>query len=73
MSSKIVNIPDNKCGFDPETYAKVFDFYARDDNSTALPGKRGVKSIKKIKFRKRSLNDHLSNLYQKLKAEKPFY
>ena len=71
MSSKCVNIPSNKRGFDSETYADMLDSCARDDNSTALSGKWDVKSMKKIRFLEGSLNNYLSNLYQKLKTEKP--
>ena len=71
MSSKFANIPSKKRGFDSETYANMLDSCARNDNSTALSGKRDVKSMKKIRFLEGSLNNYLSNLYQKLKTEKP--
>ena len=50
----------------------MLEFYARDDNFTALPGKRDAKMIntQKVRVQKRSQNDYLTNLYQKLKAEK---
>ena len=51
--------------------AKVLEFYARNDNCTAFPGKRYFKSTKYTSFQKRSLTDYLSYLYQQLKAEKP--
>ena len=72
--SKVLNFEKNKRGFDPDVYEQVLEFYARDDVSTALPGKRDAKKVKKRKARlqKRSLNDYLSNLYEKLKAEKPY-
>ena len=72
--SKVLNFEKNKRGFDPDVYEQVLEFYARDDVSTALPGKRDAKKVKKRKARlqKRSLNDYLSNLYEKLKAEEPY-
>ena len=46
-------------------------FYGRDDNSTALPGKRDAERVKKVRIQKRCLNDYLFNLYHKLKPEQP--
>ena len=63
--SKIVNIPRNKHGFEPATYAKLIN-----DNCTALPGNSDVKSIRKTRFQNSSLNDYLSNFLQKLKTKK---
>ena len=70
-TSKNLNIQSTKRGFDPEIHAKVLKFYGRDDNSTALPGKRDAKRVKKVRIQKRCLNAYLSNLYHKLKAEQP--
>ena len=55
--------------FDPRIHAEISRFYARDDSSMALPGKRDAKRVKKVQIQKRSLNDYLSNLYLKLKAQ----
>ena len=72
VSSKVLNIPTNKRGFDQDIYQKVREFYARDDNSTALPGKRDVKSTRRgTRLQKRALNDYLGNLFQKIMAENP--
>lgn len=70
-SSKILNFPSSKRGFDPAVHKSVLEFYSRDDISTALPGKRDCKKVKKSQIQKRSLNDYLSNLYHKLKSEQP--
>ena len=59
---KILHDQVTKRGFDPKIHAEVLRFYARDDNSTALPGKRDAKRVKKVQIQKRSLNDYLSNL-----------
>ena len=69
--SKVLNFEKNKRGFDPDVCEQVLEFYARDDVSTALPGKRDAKKVKKRKacLQKGSLNDYLSNIYEKLKAE----
>ena len=74
--SKVLFTSRNKRGFDPDVYKEVPKFYNRDDVSTALPGKNDAKSIlnkqrKRVKFQKRTLNDYLSNLHQKLMAEMP--
>ena len=54
-------------------YIKVLDLhqivYTSDDYSTALMGKRYVRSTKKTMFEKKSLNYYLSNLYQELKIK----
>ena len=47
--SKVLNFEKNKRGFDPDVYEQVLEFYARDDVSTALPGKRDAKKVKKRK------------------------
>ena len=72
--SNVFNFEKNKRGFDLDLYEQTLEFYALDEVSTALPGKRDAKKVKKRKARlqKRSLNDYLSNLYKKLKAEKPY-
>ena len=49
----------------------VIEFYCRDDVSTALPGKRDSKKVKKSRFQKRTLNDFLSNLHGKFLGEYP--
>ena len=49
-TSKNLNIQSKKRGFDPEIHAKVLKFYGRDDNSTALPGKRDAKRGKKVRI-----------------------
>ena len=74
---KVLHVTRNKCGFDPDVYKQVIEFYHRDDVSTPLPGKKDAKSVKvkqrkRVKIQKRTLNDYLSNLFQKLIAEKPF-
>lgn len=69
-SSKVLHLRNAKRGFDSDVHKAVLQFYARDDNSTALPGKRDCKKVRKSRIQKRSLND-LSNLYDKLKAEQP--
>ena len=55
-------------------YIKVLDLhqivYTSDDHSTALMGKRYVRSTKKTMFQKKSLNYYLSNLYQELKIKR---
>ena len=76
VDSKVLNAPRNRRGHDPEVYRTVVDFYHRDDVSTVLPGKWDSKSIpnqkgKRVKVQKRALNNYLSNLYEKLKAQKP--
>ena len=76
VDSKVLNAPRNRRGHEPEVYRTVVDFYHRDDVSTVLPGKWDSKSIpnrkgKRVKVQKRALNDYLSNLHEKLKAEKP--
>ena len=69
--SKIIVFEQKKRGFDPEIYEHVKTFYYRDDVSTALPGKRDCKSIRKgTRLQKRVLNDYLSNLHQKMIAGK---
>ena len=55
--------------FDPRIHAEILRVYACDDNYMALPGKKGDKRVKKVQIQKRSLNDYLSNLYLKLKAQ----
>ena len=69
-TSKNLNIQSKKRGFDPEIQAEVLKFNGRD-NSTALPGKRDAKRVKKVRIQKRCLNDYLFNLYHKLKPEQP--
>ena len=51
-------------GFQPDLYQSILHFYARDENSTAIPSKRDTKSInqKLSKVQKRVLNYYLSNL-----------
>ena len=49
--SKVLNFEKNKRGFDPDVYEQVLEFYAWDDVSTALPGKRDAKKVKKRKAR----------------------
>ena len=67
-----IKFEQNKRGFDPEIYEYVKSFYCRDDVSTALPGKRVCKSIRKgTRLQKRVLIDSLSNLLQKMIAKKP--
>ena len=55
-------------------YIKVLDLhqivYTSDDHSTALMGKRYVRSTKKTMFEKKSLNYYLSNLYQELEIKR---
>ena len=60
-----------KKGFEPVLHKKVFDFYHRDGVSTALPGKRDTKKVKRKRklVQKRVLNDCLHNLYQKFISE----
>ena len=50
---------------------KVLDFYNRDDVSTALPGKKDAKKVKRKRklVQKHVLNDYLNNLYQKFMSE----
>ena len=43
----MIGFEQRKRGFDSETYEHVKTFYYRDDVSTALPGKRDFKSIRK--------------------------
>ena len=71
ITGKVVCEENQKRGFQPEIYAKVLEFYNRDDVSTALPGKRDAKKNKKkkIKIQKRVLNDYLSNLHDKFVTE----
>ena len=65
--SKIIDFEQKKSGFDPEIYEHVKIFHYRDDFSTALPGKRDCKSIRKgTRLQKRVLNDYLSNLHRKM-------
>ena len=66
---KILYVQAIKHRFVPKIHAEVLRFYACDDNSTALPGKRDAKQMKKVQIQKRSLNDYLSNLYLNIKAE----
>ena len=68
---KIIHVQATKRVFDLKIYAEVLRFYTRDDNYTALPGKKDVKRVKKVQIQKRSRNDYLSNLYLKLKVEQP--
>ena len=49
-TSKNLNNQSKKQGFDPEIRAEVLKFYGRDDNSTALPGKRDAKRVKKSSY-----------------------
>ena len=75
-TSKVLRVTRNKRGFDPDVHKQVIEFYHRDDVSTPLPGKKDAKSVKvkqrkRVKIQKRTLNDYLSNLFQKLIAEKP--
>ena len=70
-TSKNLNIQSKKRGFDPKIHAEVLKFYGRDNNSAALTGKRDAKRVKKVRIQERCLNDYLSNLYHKLKAEEP--
>ena len=60
-----------KKGFIPVLYKKVLDFYHRDDVSTALPGKRDTKKVKRKRklVQKRVFNDYLHNLYQKFMSQ----
>ena len=60
-----------KKGLEPVLHKKVLDFYHRDDVSTALPGKRDTKKVKRKRklVQKRVLNDYLHNLYQKFISE----
>ena len=60
-----------KKGFIPVLHKKVLDFYHRDDVSTALPGKRDTKKVKRKRklVQKWVLNDYLHNLYQKFISE----
>ena len=70
--SKIIDFEQKKRGFDPEIYEHVKTFSYRDDVSTALPGKRDCKSIRKgTSLQKRVLNYYLSSLHRKMIAEKP--
>ena len=48
-TSKNLNIQSKKRGFDSEINAGVLRFYGRD-NSTALPGKRDAKRVKKVRI-----------------------
>ena len=71
-SSKVLNLPSKK-RIRSKRYREVLKFYHRHDVSTALPGKKDVKSVKKrkpVRIQKRNLNDYLSNFYEKLKTEK---
>ena len=64
--SKVIDFEQKKRGFYPEIYEHVKIFYYRDV-STALPGKRDCKSIRKgTRLQKRVLNDYLSNLHRKM-------
>ena len=47
IKSKIIDFEQKKRGFDPEIYEHLKTFSYRDDVSTALPGKRDCKSIRK--------------------------
>ena len=49
VNHKMLNRAKTKRGFEPTLYAKVLEFYNRDDVSTALPGKRDAKKHKKKK------------------------
>ena len=71
VRGKVINLVNPKRGFEPGLHTKVLEFYLRDDFSKALPGKRDAKKNKKktIRIQKRVLNDHLSNLHQKLITE----
>ena len=70
-NGKVMNPIKPKKGFEPVLHKKVFDFYHRDDISTALPGKRDTKKVKRKRklVQKRVLNDYLHNLYQKFISE----
>ena len=72
-SSKVPELNKSKRGFQPKLYERVVDFYGRDDNSTALPGKVDAKSIKRNmpKLLKRALIDYSSSPYSKYVAECP--
>lgn len=48
---------------------EVVDFYNRDDNSRMMPGKADAVKVGRGKQQKRVLNDYLSNLFLKYKAE----
>ena len=67
-NGKVMNPIKPKKGFEPVLHKKVLDFYHRDDVSTALPGKRDTKKVKRKRklVQKRVLNDYLHNLYQSL-------
>ena len=70
-SSKVLNVPKAKRGLNLQIHTEVLKFYTQDNNSTALPGKKDCKRVKKAQIQKQSLNDYLSNLYHKLKVEQP--
>ena len=64
-SSKVIELKKSQRGFEPKLYESIVDFYEKNGNSTALPGKRDAKNMKcnMPKLQKRVLNDYLSNLY----------
>ena len=70
-NGKVMNSIKPKKGLEPVLHKKVLDFYHRDDVSTALPGKRDTKKVKRKRklVQKRVLNDYLHNLYQKFVTE----
>ena len=70
-NGKAMNPIKPKKGFQSVLHKKVLDFYHRDDISTALPGKRDPKKVKRKRklVLKRVFNDYLLNLYQKFISE----
>ncbi|KAK6186926.1 hypothetical protein SNE40_006182 [Patella caerulea] len=51
---------------------KVKAFMEREDISRMMPGKNDVINSDGTKYQKRILNDYLSNLYEKFKADHPY-
>ena len=74
-SSKVIKLKKSKHGFEPKLDENVVDFYGRNSNSTALPGKWDAKSIKlnMAKLGKRTLNYYLSNLCPKYVEENSYH
>ena len=70
-NGKVMNPIKPKKEFEPVLQREVLDFYHRGDGSTALPGKRDTKKVKRKRklVQKRVLNGYLHNLYQKLISE----
>ena len=71
VNGKVISTIKQKKGFEPVLNKKVLDFYNRDDVSTALPGKKDAKKVKRKRklVQKRVLNGYLNNLYQTFMSE----